>query len=62
MINIQKDFDSVQFFRDIKEKISLIMFELTFEQRKKFIEKLINGEITIDLIDKYLRKEIQFIS
>jgi len=57
-IEVKKEFDTVQFFREIKEKIGLIMTELTFEQRKKFIEKVKTGEITSALIDKYLRKEI----
>jgi hypothetical protein len=56
---VKKEFDAVQFFREVKEKIGLIMTELTFEERKKFIEKIKSGEITSALIDKYLRKEIQ---
>jgi len=58
-IEVKKEFDTVQFFRDIKEKIGLTMIELTYEQRKRFIEKIKAGEITYALIDKYLRKEIQ---
>jgi len=58
-IEVKKEFDAVQFFRDVKEKIGSIMTELTYEQRKKFIEKIKSGEITSSLIDKYLQKEIQ---
>jgi len=60
-IEIEKDFDSVQFFREIKEKIGMIMIELNYEQRKKFIEKIKSGEITSVLIDKFLNKELQLI-
>jgi len=60
-IEIEKDFDAVQFFRDVKEKIGLIMIELNYEQRKKFIEKIKSGEITSSLIDKFLNKEIKLI-
>jgi hypothetical protein len=59
-IEIKKDFDAVQYFREIKEKIGMIMFDLPYEKRKEFIEKIINGEIGIELIEKYLKKEIQF--
>ena len=50
-IEVIKEFDTVQFFRDIKEKIGLTMIELTYEQRKRFIEKIKAGEITYALID-----------
>jgi len=53
------EFHSVQFFREIKEKLSIILSELTFEQRKEFLRKLLSGEISISLIDKILQKEIK---
>ena len=38
-INQAKDFDTVKTFREIKEKISLEISDLTFEQLKEYLKQ-----------------------
>ena len=35
----ERDFDTVKIFRDIKEKMSLQMSEMNFEQIKEYLKK-----------------------
>ena len=36
--NIEKEFDTVQTFRDIKEKISIDLVKMDFDQIKKYLK------------------------
>ena len=38
MKNINKEFDTVQTFRDIKEKISIDLVKMDFDQIKKYLK------------------------
>ena len=42
---IEKKFDTVQFFRSIKEKLAKKMENMTFEEQKEFLRKIRNREI-----------------
>lgn len=42
---IEKKFDTVQFFRSIKEKLAKQMENMTFEEQKEFLRKVRNREI-----------------
>jgi len=41
----KKSFDTVAFFRAIKEKLAAKMAGMTLEQQKEFLEKVRKGEI-----------------
>lgn len=43
----KKTFDTVSFFRDIKEKLASRMKGMTLEQKKEFMQKVIDGKIKI---------------
>ena len=45
---IIKDFDSVAFFRKVKEEISAHLEGKSFEQQKEILKKLRSGEIKLD--------------
>ncbi|MGI8892350.1 MAG: hypothetical protein ACR2GN_02705 [Bacteroidia bacterium] len=43
----KKSFDTVAFFRAIKEKLASKMAGMTLEQQKEFLEKVRKGEIKL---------------
>ena len=43
----EKSFDTVAFFRAIKEKLAAKMAYMTFEQKKDFMQQVIEGKIKI---------------
>lgn len=43
----KSDFKSVEFFRSVKEKIAKKLAGLTFTEKKKYIDKVLSGEIII---------------
>ena len=43
----EKSFDTVAFFRAIKEKLALRMFGMTLEQQKEFILQVREGKIKL---------------
>ena len=45
----EKKFDSVTFFRNIKEKLAEKLSGMTLEQQKEFLRKIREGEIKIAL-------------
>jgi hypothetical protein len=44
---IEKKFDTVAFFKAIKEKLALKMAEMTLEEQKVFMQKVRDGKIEI---------------
>ena len=46
---IQKKFDSVSFFRNIKEQIAKELIGKSFEEQKVFINKVLSGEIKLSV-------------
>jgi hypothetical protein len=44
---IKKHFDTVNFFRSIKEKLSERMADMTFEEQREFLKKVREGKIKI---------------
>lgn len=44
---IDKKFDTVMFFRTVKEKLAARMAEMTFEERREFLKKVREGKIKI---------------
>jgi hypothetical protein len=44
----KKSFDTVAFFRIIKEKLAAKMIGMTLEQQKEFLQKVRDGNIKID--------------
>jgi hypothetical protein len=44
---IEKKFDTVNFFRSIKEKLAERMVNMTLEEQKDFLRKVRDGEIEI---------------
>jgi len=44
---MQKSFDTVAFFRNIKEKLAAKMAGMTLEQQKDFMRKVREGKIKI---------------
>jgi len=42
-----KDFDTVTFFRNVKEQIAKELDGKTFEQQKAILKKLLSGEIRL---------------
>ena len=45
--NVQKKFNTVEFFRSIKEKIAKRMENMTLKEQKEFLRKVKEGEIKI---------------
>jgi hypothetical protein len=45
--NIEKDFDSVAFFRNIKEQMAKELAGKTFEQQKEILKKFLSGQIPL---------------
>jgi len=43
----KKKFDTVEFFRDIKEKLAKKMTGMTLKEQKEFLRKVIEGKIKI---------------
>jgi len=43
----KKKFDSVQFFRSIKEKLAVRMADMTFEEQREFLKQVREGKIKI---------------
>jgi hypothetical protein len=46
---IQKKFDSVLYFRKIKEQIAKELVGKSFQEQKEFIQKVLSGEIKLDI-------------
>ncbi len=44
---IEKKFDTVKFFRSIKEKLAERMLNMTFEEQKVFLRHVREGKIKI---------------
>jgi len=44
---IEKQFDSVQFFRSVKEKLSARMANMTFEEQREFLKQVREGKVKI---------------
>lgn len=44
---IEKKFDTVKFFRSIKEKLAERMVNMSLEEQKEFLRKVKEGEIKI---------------
>lgn len=44
---IEKKFDTVKFFRSIKEKLAERMINMTLDEQKEFLRKVRDGEIKI---------------
>ncbi len=44
----KKSFDTVKYFRSIKEKLAAILSTLTLEEQKEFLRKIREGEIKLD--------------
>jgi hypothetical protein len=44
---IEKKFDTVRFFRSIKEKLAEQMANMTFEEQREFLRQVRNGEIKV---------------
>jgi hypothetical protein len=44
---IEKTFDTVKFFRQIKEKLAERLSTMTLEEQKEFLRKVRDGEIKI---------------
>jgi len=43
----KKKFDTVKFFRSIKEKLAARMANMTFEERREFLKQVKEGKIKI---------------
>jgi hypothetical protein len=46
---IQKKFDSVLYFRKIKEQIGKQLEGKSFKEQKEFIQKVLSGEIKLNI-------------
>jgi len=46
---IRKKFDSVSYFRKIKEQIAKELAGKSFQEQKEYIKKILSGEITLDI-------------
>jgi hypothetical protein len=44
---IEKKFDTVLFFRSIKEKLAARMANMTFEEQREFLKQVREGKIKI---------------
>lgn len=43
----EKKFDTVQFFRLIKEKLAVRMINMTFDEKREFLKQVREGKIKI---------------
>jgi len=43
----EKKFDTVKFFRSIKEKLATRMANMTFEEQREFLKQIREGKIKI---------------
>ena len=43
----EKKFDTVKFFRSIKEKLAIRMSNMTFEEQREFLKQIREGKIKI---------------
>jgi hypothetical protein len=43
----EKKFDTVKFFRSIKEKLAARMADMTFEEQREFLKQVKEGKIKI---------------
>ena len=48
-INVQKKFDSVLYFRKIKEQIAKELAGKSYPQQKDYIQKVLSGEIKLNI-------------
>jgi len=48
-IDIQKKFDSVLYFRKIKEQIAKELMGKSFQEQKDYIQKVLSGEIKLNI-------------
>ncbi len=48
-IEIQKKFDSVLYFRKIKEQIARELAGKSFQEQKEFIKKVLSGELRLNI-------------
>ncbi len=46
---VQKKFDSVSYFRKIKEQIAKELIGKSFQEQKEFIRKVLSGEIKLNI-------------
>ncbi|MCX6234525.1 MAG: hypothetical protein NT175_07350 [Bacteroidetes bacterium] len=46
---IQKKFDSVVYFRKIKEQIAKELADKSFQEQKEYIQKVLSGEIKLNI-------------
>lgn len=46
---IQKQFDSVSYFKKIKEQIAKEFAGKSFQEQKEFIRKVLSGEIKLNI-------------
>ena len=44
----KKKFDTIGFFRTIKEKLAAKMENMTLQEQKEFLRRIRQGEITLD--------------
>ena len=47
MITVEKKFDTVKFFRSVKEKIAAKMEGMTLPEKKEFLKQVKEGKIKI---------------
>jgi hypothetical protein len=45
---MDKKFNTVQFFRSIKEKLGARMVNMTFEEQREFLKQIREGKIKIE--------------
>lgn len=45
----EKKFDTVKFFRNVKEKLAVKMHGMTLQQQKEFLKRVREGKIKIPL-------------
>jgi len=48
-MKFKKKFDSVLYFRKIKEQIAKELVGKSFQEQKEFIQKVLSGEIKLDI-------------
>lgn len=44
---IKKKFDTIKYFRSIKEKLAERMIDMTFEEQREFLKQVREGKINI---------------
>jgi hypothetical protein len=47
-VRTKDGFDSVAYFRSIKQKLAIKMKDMTLEEHKAFMKKVREGKVTID--------------